>query len=246
MIMVEKTKLVSSLVLMLSVVFGGGSLVLFGVFLCIGPLFLVQISWSEPEVLAWDGLLSLVFFVQHSGMIRRSCRAHLARMIPSHYHGAFYAILSGMVLTILVVCWQSTATWLYVLEGFPRWLVRVFFFLAMAGFAWGAHALRSLDPFGFAAIRAQWRGNPDAPPKLTICGPYRWVRHPFYLFSILIIWSCPDVTADRLLLNIVWSVWIYLGTFFEEADLVAEFGEAYRGYQRQVPRLIPWRLPLGS
>jgi methanethiol S-methyltransferase len=245
-IMVERIRLVSSLILVLAVVVGGGSLALFGVFLYIGPLYLVQMGWSEPRILAWDSLLSFVFFVQHSGLIRRSCSAQLARIIPSHYHGAFYAILSGMVLTMLVVFWQSTSTWLYALEGFPRWLVRGFFFLAMAGFAWGVHALRSLDPLGIAAIRAHRRGNPFAPPKFTVCGPYRWVRHPFYLFSILMIWSCPDVTADRLLLNILWTVWIYLGTFFEEADLVAEFGEVYRGYQLQVPRLIPWRLPLGS
>jgi protein-S-isoprenylcysteine O-methyltransferase Ste14 len=30
-----------------------------------------------------------------------------------------------------------------------------------------------------------------------------------------------------------------VGTFLEEADLIAEFGDAYRSYRRAVPMLIP-------
>lgn len=51
----------------------------------------------------------------------------------------------------------------------------------------------------------------------------------------------PDVTADQLLLSVAWSAWIWGATMLEERDLVAEFGESYRAYQRQVPMLVPWR-----
>jgi protein-S-isoprenylcysteine O-methyltransferase Ste14 len=73
----------------------------------------------------------------------------------------------------------------------------------------------------------------------VVRGPYRWVRHPLYLFMILMIWSCPDLTSDRLLFNGLWTVWIAIGSIFEERDLVSEFGNAYREYQRKVPMLIP-------
>jgi hypothetical protein len=33
--------------------------------------------------------------------------------------------------------------------------------------------------------------------------------------------------------------WADYGTFLEERDLIAEFGDTYRAYQRQVPMLIP-------
>ena len=75
----------------------------------------------------------------------------------------------------------------------------------------------------------------------VVRGPYRWVRHPFYFFSLLLIWSCPDLSLDRLLHNILWSTWIVVGSVLEERDLVADFGEPYRDYQRKVPMLIPWR-----
>ena len=34
---------------------------------------------------------------------------------------------------------------------------------------------------------------------MVVRGPYRWVRHPLYLTTLLMIWSYPDLTADRLL-----------------------------------------------
>jgi protein-S-isoprenylcysteine O-methyltransferase Ste14 len=37
-----------------------------------------------------------------------------------------------------------------------------------------------------------------------------------------------------------------LGTYLEEKDLIAEFGEQYRRYQKTVSMLFPWRFPRGS
>ena len=76
---------------------------------------------------------------------------------------------------------------------------------------------------------------------LTVRGPYRWVRHPLYAFILLLIWACPDLAADRLLFNVLWTSWVVVGTVLEERDLAAEFGEDYLRYQRRVPMLVPWK-----
>ena len=60
-----------------------------------------------------------------------------------------------------------------------------------------------------------------------------------YFFVLLMIWSYPDLTLDRALFNVLWTLWIIIGSVFEERDLVAEFGDRYREYQRNVPMLIP-------
>jgi protein-S-isoprenylcysteine O-methyltransferase Ste14 len=49
------------------------------------------------------------------------------------------------------------------------------------------------------------------------------------------------MTLDRFLFNILWTVWIIIGTVLEEKDLVSDFGDEYRLYQRKVPMLIPWK-----
>jgi protein-S-isoprenylcysteine O-methyltransferase Ste14 len=69
------------------------------------------------------------------------------------------------------------------------------------------------------------------------------VRHPLYFFSLIMIWSCPEITMDRLLFNVLWTVWIVMATLFEEKDLVSEFGDQYRQYQAKVPMIIPYKIP---
>jgi protein-S-isoprenylcysteine O-methyltransferase Ste14 len=103
-------------------------------------------------------------------------------------------------------------------------------------------ALGVFDPFGVIPLRNYLRGRQSSSVPFVVRGPYRWVRHPLYLFLILMIWSYPDLTADRLLFNVLWTIWMVVGTVLEERDLVAAFGDAYRAYQRKVPMLIPYRI----
>ena len=81
------------------------------------------------------------------------------------------------------------------------------------------------------------------PPVMVVKGAYRWVRHPLYLAVLLMIWSYPVLTVDRLLFNMLWTLWIVTGTVLEERDLVAGFGDEYRDYERNVPMLLPTRIP---
>jgi hypothetical protein len=101
---------------------GGGSLVLFVYFLFFGVPFAIDITRSHAARLAWDSLLSMVFFVQHSGMIRRSAKERMARRIPRTYQAALYSIASGTALFALVLLWQPTHQFLFRFHGPARWL----------------------------------------------------------------------------------------------------------------------------
>jgi protein-S-isoprenylcysteine O-methyltransferase Ste14 len=77
---------------------------------------------------------------------------------------------------------------------------------------------------------------------LTLSGPYRFVRNPFYLANLIV--ECgllamignPWVAAAYLAL---WF-WIYGSTIrSEEATLARLFGEQFAAYCRRVPRLFP-------
>ena len=220
---------------------GGGALLAFYAFLIAGSFALVRFDLSETQILLVDAVLSMLFFVQHSGMVRQSFRAWLAQTVPRTYHPAVYAIASGLALVTLVVLWQASPTTLFEIHGPLRWLLRAFSLLAIAGFLWGMLALGGFDAFGRQPIASRLRGRPLKPPSFVVRGPYRWVRHPLYFFSLLLIWASPDLSSDRLLFNVLWTSWIVLGSCLEERDLLAEFGERYRGYQKTVPMLLPWR-----
>lgn len=221
----------------LSAVLGVGSIALLA---AMESIRVFRTGWPDSAVLLWDAALSLAFFLQHSGMVRRPFRARLARTVPPRYHGALYSIASGVVLILVVFLWQRSEIYLLVLRGLPLFILRALSASAVAGFLWGSYALRGFDPLGLGPIRAHLRGRPYRPATFVVKGPYRWVRHPFYSCVIVLIWSSPDLTADRLLFNVLWTAWICAGAVLEERDLVAEFGEAYREYRRKVPMLIPW------
>ncbi|MEX2287822.1 MAG: isoprenylcysteine carboxylmethyltransferase family protein [Planctomycetaceae bacterium] len=77
--------------------------------------------------------------------------------------------------------------------------------------------------------------------QLTVSGPYRFTRNPFYLANLifegglLVIIGNPWVAAAFLA---AWF-WIYGRTIRdEEATLLRLFGKAYADYCRHVPRLL--------
>ena len=67
------------------------------------------------------------------------------------------------------------------------------------------------------------------------------VRHPFYFLGIVALWASPTLSLDRLLLNVLFTAWIVFGATLEERDLLAQFGEDYKLYQRAVPMFVPRR-----
>ena len=229
--------------MILAAVLGTGSIILFA---ADGKLMTVRMQWPESTALLWDAALSLAFFLQHSGMVRSQFRTRLAGVLPDRYQGAFYSIASGIVLALVALFWQRTETHLLILGGAALWIARICAGFALAVLVWGAFALRSFDLLGLGPIRSHIRGTPSPSTPFVIRGPYRWVRHPLYSSVLVLLWASPDLTADRLLLNMLWTGWIIAGTLLEERDLAARFGEVYREYQRKVPMLIPWHRPLAT
>ena len=240
--MTNPEKFIAYLVLVTGSMLGSFSLLLFGVFLFGYSFTVAEFGFDSVGVLTWDAFLCLLFFFQHSVMVRKGLRQRLEVVVPAHYQGALYTAASGVVLIVLVLFWQHSEQALVSLQGASRWIAHGVFFTSLAGMAWGMYALHSFDAFGNQKILARIRTAHVQDTPLAIQGPYRWVRHPLYFFTLMMIWSCPDLTLDRLLFNVLFTVWIVIGTLLEERDLLADFQETYHDYQHRVPMLIPWKL----
>lgn len=212
-------------------------------FLFIGSFTIIDLHLSEKNALLLDALLSILFFLQHSFLIRRNIRQKLTQFIPNEYYNAFYGITSGITLLLVMILWQKSSSSIITADGLYYWMFRALFCLSFLGFYWGVKSLGSFDALGVAPLLRYLDKKQNKPQPLVSKGPYRWVRHPLYFFMMILIWSCPVLTLDRLLFNILWCVWIIIGTILEDRDLLHEFGNQYREYQLQVPMLIPYRIP---
>lgn len=233
-----------SVIVVTTVFLGSSSLLLMGLFLFIGSFQLINFEMGAAAALGLDLALCLAFFFQHSCMVRQPFRQFLKHFMPLHYHGAFYTLASGGTLMVLLIFWQDSGIVLLNFEGGLYWLIKFIFISGVAGFIWGVRALKSFDAFGIRPIMARHENRPERAVPLSIRGPYRWVRHPLYFCALVLVWFCPVITADRMLFNIICTLWVVVGTKLEERDLVSEFGSTYQEYQRKVPMLIPWRIHL--
>jgi len=220
---------------------GGASLALFAGFLYTGLPNQMDLGLDGRTNLYIDALLCSLFFFQHSLMLRKGFRKWLSGYIPSNFLGACFSIFSGLCLLLLMLFWQKSTFIQIEFNGTLYWLFRALFFLSVAGFLYTVRHLQSFDGLGIKEILSRLKGETAKESIFTVRGSYRWVRHPLYFLSLLMIWSQVSVTTDRLLFNGLWTVWIIIGAFLEERDLIASFGDAYRNYQRKVPMLIPYR-----
>jgi len=231
------------LVVILAILLGGGSLCLLGIFLFVGSFTVVDFGLSKPMALVLDGILCLVFFLQHSGMVRRSFQLRIDAVASGQYRNAVYAIASGIALLLLLLLWQRTEPAIISIQGPFRWCFYAILLASLAGFLWGVRSLGAFDALGIQPLLTKMEANSSSPMPLTVHGAYRWVRHPLYTSSLFLIWAQPDLTYDRILFNLSWTGWIIVGSYLEERDLLTRFGEAYARYQQEVPMLVPWRIP---
>ncbi len=76
---------------------------------------------------------------------------------------------------------------------------------------------------------------------LVTRGPYRWVRHPFYLANALAIVANFLLTANWFLALTGGIILGLLGlrTRIEEEKLIERFGEDYREYMKRTGRFLP-------
>lgn len=83
------------------------------------------------------------------------------------------------------------------------------------------------------------------PMRLTVRGPYQFVRNPLYIGN-LVIQLGATVLSELLWMipvTLLWGGLVYaLAVRYEEASLLQQYGEAYRQYAAEVPRWLPrWR-----
>lgn len=75
--------------------------------------------------------------------------------------------------------------------------------------------------------------------KLVVTGLYRFVRHPLYTFSLLVLWFSPGISLNTFVCYLGLTLYILVGIYFEERKLLREFGQDYAAYRAVTPMLIP-------
>ena len=78
--------------------------------------------------------------------------------------------------------------------------------------------------------------------KLITTGPYKYVRHPGYLSTIMEMTGGPLIVNAYLTLAFAWIAYIpflFIRIYLEEEELKKKLKKEYENYKKSVPPLIP-------
>lgn len=193
-----------------------------------------------PNVLTNIGLFT-VFALHHSVLARSGVKARMARLVPEVLERAIYTWTASLLLIGVCLLWRPVAGELYRLEA-P--LAMVCFAMQIAAIVMTilcSSALGFLDLAGVRRVLDARRGEAPPHPALLTSGLYGFVRHPLYFAWFILVFATPHMTMTRFVFAVVSTLYLAVAIPFEERSLIGVFGEAYRGYQRDVRwRMVPW------
>ena len=192
------------------------------------------------EALLVDILLLGLFAVQHSVMARKGFKRWWTRIVPPAVERSTYVLASTLALALLVWQWRPIpqAVWA-VRDPAPALALQVVFWLGLALVLAATFLINHFELFGLRQVFMRLLGREMPAQEFRTPLLYRWVRHPLYLGFLLGFWAAPVMSAGHLLFAVACTGYILLGIWFEERDLVEQFGERYRAYRERVGMLLP-------
>lgn len=192
-------------------------------------------------------LLWLSWCFLHSLLVTSAAAGLVERLWPASrrwYRLGYNAIALATFAPLLFATRALNGEALFAWQGAPGTACRlVLLLLALVLFRGGASRY---DLATFLGLR-QLREN-RAPLLLgeegafAISGVFAVTRHPWYLGSLFFLWGFfPAYPAALFLAVAMLSAYLVVGAWLEERRILAEHGEAYRAYQRQVSMLFPFK-----
>ena len=204
------------------------------------------------EAVLVDVVLLAIFAVQHSVMARPGFKRWWTQLVPASVERSTYVLFASLALILLMAQWRPIPGLVWSVDD-PTLAdaIRVVFWFGWAVLFLATFLINHFELFGLSQVFRRLAGREAPAPRFKAPALYRHVRHPIYLGLLLGFWATPGMTYGHLLFAAGGSVYILLGIFLEERDLIAEFGDQYRRYREQVSMLIPipgrsLREPAGS
>ena len=189
--------------------------------------------------LMWSGYCSL-----HSYLISIRFTNLMTRILKDYYafYRFSYVLISIILLVPLINFTAELDNEVIIIYTLPLSIVRyVLISGSLLMFFWAFFFnYNSLSFFGICQIL-----NFGKKKKLNQSGEVKKkgllgiIRHPMYFALIIYLW-CQTFTVSAIVVNIVLTIYIIIGTMLEEKKLVLEFSDTYVKYQQEVPMLIPF------
>ena len=117
--------------------------------------------------------------------------------------------------------------------------IQSMFWLGWAVLLASSFLINHFELFGLSQVYHRLVGRTPKTQAFRTPLLYRHVRHPLYLGFVIGSWATPKMTPGHLLFAAGMTVYILIGIYFEERDLVSQFGDRHLRYRERVGMLLP-------
>jgi methanethiol S-methyltransferase len=188
------------------------------------------------------GLLWITYCSLHSGLITPTVTSILKQKLGNKYKyfRLFYNIFAVIsLIPVLYYTYLIRQTPFFILEGYFLPIRYVLLAIGLLILYEGSRHYDMLTFLGMRQIKEDSTHNLiNTSGKIDSSGILGVIRHPFYSASILLLWV-NNLDISILIVNLILSLYLIIGTFLEEQKLVHEFGNEYIGYKKKVSMLFP-------
>jgi len=199
---------------------------------------------STATAMVIDLLLLSVFAVQHSVMARHGFKRQWTRIVSRHVERSTYVVAASAALALLLWQWRPVPNMLWEVRATGAiFTLRLLFWAGWGVLLISTFVVNHFELFGLEQVWAYFRGRELHCPEFKTPALYRLIRHPLYAGFVIAFWSTPVMTTGHLLFSVATTGYILVGIYFEERDLIAAYGQAYREYREHVPMLVPFIKP---
>jgi protein-S-isoprenylcysteine O-methyltransferase Ste14 len=201
---------------------------------------LTQIDPTPSAILINLFAISL-FGIQHSVMARGAFKQWLSGFIHPSMERSTYVLATALAIGAMCTLWVPFGPVVWQVES-PMGIILI---RSFALFGWGflllaTFLLNHFELFGLSQTYNPMQGKAQPVKHFRTPGLYKIVRHPIQTGVLIGMWSVPVSSMSHLFFAASMTLYIFVGLYFEEKDLVREFGSTYRDYMLRVKRLIPF------
>jgi methanethiol S-methyltransferase len=207
------------------------------------PITVNSVPFDVSTITAFSinmGLL-LLFGLQHSVMARPKFKQWLKSYMDSSIERATYCLGTGLVLGFMCCMWQAIPGVVWSVDSaLAAGIIR-----GIAAIGWtilliATFNIDHFELFGLRQVYSKFVGKAMPHMVFKMAGLYKWVRHPIQTGLLIGMWAVPEASSGHLMLAGGMTVYIFIGLYFEEKDLIKEFGQTYRDYKKKVGKVIPF------
>ncbi|MCI4669358.1 MAG: hypothetical protein MRZ79_14580 [Bacteroidia bacterium] len=186
-------------------------------------------------------ILWVLYYAIHSLLASTQLKSQIEVRFPSWipFYRLFYNLVAAMGFLGIWIAQKSVIEQQLFYLG--NWAYFGLFMMGV-GSILGLIALRGYNLGEFSGLSYVNGGEQAIQGSLRTDGMNSFVRHPLYFAGLWVLWGWLVWRQTNLALAFatISSLYLIVGSWFEEKKLIIAFGEEYLEYQKRVKMLIPF------